>query len=356
MTDRQTAIPAIPDQPVVAPPDERRRARPAPGAERWRRFRNLRPGHVPTAPDATTSDATGAETDQASDAGPQTGEGRAAFRRRRWEIVGVVLTAVGMLAALFLVYLFAFTPLTHERAQHQMLQGLVNDPHRVFELTKGHVPAEGDPVAVLRVPAIHVDQVVVVGTSSADLEKGPGLSVGTALPGAPGNAVIAGRRVTFGGPFAQLSTLTPGDTIRVVDGVGSFRFRIVSVSSAGAGDQVRPGGSARSWLTLVTSASGLASTSRTVVVARIVGTPGKAAPIHERSPGTAALLGFGGDPAALLLAAVWFVAFVLLLLAALVVARRWDKPWVVYMFSAPVLIAFGLFACESLARCLPATL
>jgi sortase A len=284
------------------------------------------------------------------------GDRRGVRRRHRWEVVGVVLTSIGLLATLFLVYLFAFTPLTHERAQHQMLQGLVDNPRSLFQLTRGKIPADGDPVAVLRVPAVGIDEVVVTGTSAADLEKGPGLAHGTALPGAPGNAVIAGRRVTFGGPFSALSTLTPGTSIHVVDGLGSFHFRIVSVSSAGAGERVRPGQSAHSWLTLVTSGSGISSNTRTVVVARLDGKPGKTAARYATTPGTTTHLGFPGDAASLILAAVWFVVFVLLLLACLVVVRRWNKPWVVYMFSVPILIACGLFACESLARCLPATL
>jgi hypothetical protein len=31
------------------------------------------------------------------------------------------------------------------------------------------------------------------------------------------------------------------------------------------------------------------------------------------------------------------------------------RPWLIYLFAAPVLLMCGLFACESVARALPAT-
>jgi hypothetical protein len=34
---------------------------------------------------------------------------------------------------------------------------------------------------------------------------------------------------------------------------------------------------------------------------------------------------------------------------------RWRRPWLIYLFAAPVVVACGLFACESVARALPAT-
>ena len=117
---------------------------------------------------------------------------------------------VGLLVVLFVVYLFAFTPLSASRNQQRLAQTIEGQPLRVYKLVSGARPAEGQPVAVLTIPAIGLSQIVVQGTSAADLMNGPGLMPGTALPGAPGNAVIAARRMTFGGPFASIGTLKRG--------------------------------------------------------------------------------------------------------------------------------------------------
>lgn len=275
----------------------------------------------------------------------------------RWEIVGVVLTGIGVLVLAFLVYLYAFTPLTHSRNQHRLLQTLTDDPHSVFSLVGGKPPSEGAPVALLKIPAIGLSQVVVYGTSAADLEQGPGLMKHTAVPGAPGNAVIAGRRVTFGGPFGSIGSLAVGDHVKVVDGLGSFTYDVVSVKSLGSGASSSGGLEAHSWLTLVTSGSSLMPGGRLVVLGRIVGLPASVKGSGARSPGDpSAALGLGGQPAAVILALVWTLLFLFLLLLGLVLLRRFKQPSVTYMFFIPVLLLCGLFACETLSRCLPATL
>ncbi len=58
-------------------------------------------------------------------------------------------------------------------------------------------PAEGTPVGEIRIPAIGINQVVVEGTQTQDLRKGPGHYIGTPLPGQAGNAAIAGHRTTY---------------------------------------------------------------------------------------------------------------------------------------------------------------
>jgi len=43
------------------------------------------------------------------------------------------------------------------------------------------------------------------------------------------------------------------------------------------------------------------------------------------------------------------------LVGAAYAAWRLRRPWLVYLFAAPVVLMCGLFACESVARALPAT-
>lgn len=268
-------------------------------------------------------------------------------------IAGATLMAIGLLIVMFVVYLFAFTPLTASRNQQRLAASLSGQPLSLFRLVGGHLPPEGEPVAILSIPSIGVHQVVVQGSSAADLMNGPGLMPGTALPGTPGNAVIAGRRVTFGAPFGEIGQLRHRAPITVVDGAGTFTYRVsrVFVLTSGQRDVITP--SADNLLTLVTANGSIAPNGRLVVRARLVGTPvavpGQvvAVPTYES--------GLSGDPVAGGMAALWSILLVLALVLAVVAAWRWRRPLLVYLLAAPVVVACGLLACESVARALPAT-
>ena len=86
---------------------------------------------------------------------------------------------------------------------------------------------DGDPVALLQIPAIGLDKVVVSGVFSDDLKHGPGHYPATPLPGEVGNAGIAGHRTTYGSPFADLDKLQPDDEIIVTTTAGRFRYVVV---------------------------------------------------------------------------------------------------------------------------------
>jgi sortase A len=273
----------------------------------------------------------------------------------KWEVVGVSMTGVGVLLLLFFVYLYAFTPLTAIRNQHRLLQSLTGQPTAVFKLTNGRVPADGHPVAVLDIPALGEKQVVVSGTSPADLQQGPGLLAHSAVPGEPGNAVIAGRRVTYGGPFGRLASVAPGDLIHVVDGAGTFTFRSVKTELVPLGGRIRVASAHNAWLTLVTANSSVHPNAQTVVVAKLMGRPAVA--VRSSEVGSPSVhLSFGGDQAAGWLALAWAAVFLFIVGCTLLAVRRWRQPWVTYLLSAPLLLACGLFVCENVARCLPATL
>ena len=201
-------------------------------------------------------------------------------------LAGLTITGIGALIVVFLVYLFAFTPLTAARDQQRLTQSLVGHPLTVYSLVKGRAPAEGLAVAVLEIPAIHLHQVVVEGTSVADLMNGPGHMPGTAIPGTVGNAVIAARRVTFGAPFGSLPQLRRGDQIRVVDGLGSFTYKVTQVFTVTSGqrDVVTPTTDDR--ITLISSDSSLVTSGRLAVVGKLVGIPVAVPELLRLSPGT----------------------------------------------------------------------
>ncbi len=268
-------------------------------------------------------------------------------------VIGLALMGVGALIVLFFVYLLAFTPVTASRNQQQLAHTLTGNKLAVFSLVDGRLPADGSPVAVLTIPAIGVHQVVVEGTSAADLMKGPGLLPGSALPGSPGNAVIAGRRVTFGAPFGSLPQLRKGDRIKVVDGAGTFTYRVSRTFSVGAGqrDVVTP--TTTNHLTLVTADSTLVTSGRFVVQGTLVGVPVAAASSVLAIPTYD--LGLSGDPVAGGLAVFWTLLSIAVLVGAGILVWRWKRPGLVYLFTVPIFLACGLFACQAVARALPAT-
>lgn len=89
------------------------------------------------------------------------------------------------------------------------------------------VPREGAPVGILQIPKLHLDIVVVNGTSTADLKKGPGHYMDTAYPwDDAGRVAIAGHRTTYLHPFWSLNKLRRGDLIRLVTEYGTFDYHV----------------------------------------------------------------------------------------------------------------------------------
>jgi len=83
---------------------------------------------------------------------------------------------------------------------------------------------DGDAIAKLKVPRIHLDAVVVDGTSSADLRKGPGRHLETFMPGERKLVYIAGHRTTYGAPLGDIDRIQPGDRIYLELPYASFEY------------------------------------------------------------------------------------------------------------------------------------
>src|SRR5450759_5671896 len=85
-----------------------------------------------------------------------------------------------------------------------------------IQRTKSYQADLGKPVeslAVLRIPALHLEVAVLEGTDQVTLNRGVGRIAGTALPGQGGNIGIAGHRDGF---FRRLKDIRPGDAIELV--------------------------------------------------------------------------------------------------------------------------------------------
>ncbi|WGX98211.1 sortase [Nocardioides sp. L-11A] len=116
----------------------------------------------------------------------------------------------------------------------------------------GPVTEPGAPVALLEIPRLGMQQVVVEGTASGDLLAGPGHLRNTVLPGQAGTSVVLGRAATYGSPFAEVDRLEPGDRIEVTVGQGRAVFTVQGLRRSG--DPLpQPLASGRSRLTLVTA-------------------------------------------------------------------------------------------------------
>ncbi len=266
---------------------------------------------------------------------------------------GAVVTAIGVFLALFAAYLFLFTPLQASRAQQKLLSEL-HGQAGLAALT-GKIPPEGKAVAILDIPALHLDQVVVEGTSATDLTAGPGLMPGSALPGTPGNTVIAGRRYLYGKPFSALGSLKRGETLQVVSSYGTFTYRVTGthVVEPGQPDPVAP--TADNRLTLVTSNASLAPSARVVAEASLVSLP---VDVHVSAIGLPPLSerALSGDSGSFVPAILWGLALLAALATTVRLYRRWRKTWPIYIMTTPVLLALAVLVFQNLAHLMPATL
>jgi sortase A len=84
----------------------------------------------------------------------------------------------------------------------------------------------GEPVGRLEAPAIGLGVVVVEGTDSGDLRKGPGRYAATAFPGEGGTVAVAGHRTTYGAPFRRVDDLERGDRLVMRMPYGTLTYRV----------------------------------------------------------------------------------------------------------------------------------
>jgi sortase A len=317
--------------------------------------------------------------------------------------LGRLLILVGVLVLLFVAYQLWGTGLQEARAQDRLqkqFDELISadpstttqgDPSTTTLPDEGEAadpanaaPVEvekGDAVARLEIPRIGVDKLVVQGTGVPDLRKGPGHYANTPMPGAAGNAAIAGHRTTYGAPFGDIDELAPGDDIFVTTVAGRFHYRVMGA------DRSVPGGDPTSGhfivkptdvfvlddfgdhrLTLTACHPKYSARERLIVAAELVVTPSQPAPtappptaggsVHSGS-GTndvsAANLdeGLGGDPSARTPAILWGLLFFTILAGVWWQSQR-SRRWPTYAIGAlPLLIVLYVWF-ENLDRWMPA--
>lgn len=84
----------------------------------------------------------------------------------------------------------------------------------------------GDAVGRLRIPALGVDEIMVNGTDSDTLKRGPGRYLGSAMPGQGELVYVAGHRTTYGAPFSRIDRMKKGDSVFVELPYATVEYRV----------------------------------------------------------------------------------------------------------------------------------
>lgn len=271
-------------------------------------------------------------------------------------LLSQVMLALAVLLAWMLVYLLVLSGFEKSHDQDRLYNQLRS------QLAEGTAPVgapieAGAPVALLSIPEIEVDNLVVVeGGRSEQLKQGPGHALGTVLPGQAGWSVLTGRSLTYGAPFDRLKDLREGDDIRVTTGQGEFTFEVTGTRTEGEEfAAVVPTGEAR--LSLVTSVgegwlSSLRPSQTLYVDATLLGrpvVPGEVSSPDPQGIGMTAQASTG--QLALLALAVQLL--VLVLMASVWAWYRWSRV-AAWITGLPTVLA-ALWLVSSLAsRLLPA--
>jgi sortase A len=90
-----------------------------------------------------------------------------------------------------------------------------------------HTP-NGAPIGRIWIPRVDASYIVVDGTDTEDLIKGPGIYKETHFPGVPGTTAIAGHRTTWLAPFREINFLKPGNRIVLKMPYAQFTYRVTA--------------------------------------------------------------------------------------------------------------------------------
>jgi len=266
----------------------------------------------------------------------------------------------------FVMWVVFLSQLHYDRAQHNAYDALrvslaegtapigpteVVNPNVVNSPT---VPVPlGTPLAVLSIPRIRLNAVVLQGTTGSVLENGPGHLRDTQMPGQVGVSVIMGRRAGYGGPFAKLSTLNPGDTFTVITGQTTAQYRVLDLRRGGDRTPPPPA-SGQSRLILITAdGTPFAPTGLLYVDADLTSKPQPAPPMTlspaDLSPSENPL---GTEPQAWLPIVFWGQLMLLITLGLSWAWNAWGK-WQAWAIAIPALGYLVFTVSDQVTRLLP---
>ncbi|MEV7285200.1 class E sortase [Streptomyces sp. NPDC093252] len=238
----------------------------------------------------------------------------------------------------------------YDELRRQLALGIAPVGQRTYE---GELLTPGAPVALLRIPALGLEEVVAEGTTSGILMSGPGHRRDTPLPGQAGTSVLMGRQWGYGSPFNDLHLLPPGTEIRVTTGQGTATYEVTALRREG--DPLPPAlkeGEGR--LTLITAEGGPYTPSGTVRVDAALTSEVAPAPPRPLAPGwiDGSEQAMGGESGAWLPVFLWSQGLLIAALLTMAAHRVWGR-WQTWIASVPVLAAFGLAVSGAATRLLP---
>jgi sortase A len=195
--------------------------------------------------------------------------------------------------------------------------------------------------------------VIVQGTGTDDLRRGPGHYLGTPLPGQAGNAAIAGHRTTYGAPFGNLDKVAPGDPIVVSTPEGDFQYDATRSVVVDPNDVSVIAPTPANQLTLTTCTPRYSAAQRLVVQASLVGTPVPSAPSVTGPQPRDNLAGVGGK-------GVWVQALLWGLAATAVAAAIWlvyrrRRRWPAFLVGIPLFLAALFEFFGAISKIVPAS-
>ncbi|MER5523775.1 sortase [Streptomyces sp. NPDC002677] len=278
--------------------------------------------------------------------------------RPGFAFAGVALCLLSALLLGFAANLTLVGHLQHSRDQQtaydefrrQLALGVAPVGQQTYD---GKMLEPGAPVALLRIPALGIRQVVGEGTTSGVLMSGPGHRRDTPLPGQAGTSVIMGRQWGYGSPFNHLHELPVGSDIRVTTGQGTAIYKVTGIRREGDPlPAVLTANQGR--LTLITAEGGPYTPSGTIRVDAELTSPVQPAPPRPLSLGwiNGSEQAMGSEGAAWLPVFLWSQALLLAALLTVAAYRVWGR-WQTWIVSVPVLAALGLAVSGAATRLLP---
>lgn len=155
-------------------------------------------------------------------------------RRSGWVLraIGKTLLTAAAVMGVYIVWLLWGTGIVHGQQQDELREDL---EVRIDAAEAAPLPEEEEPppkipgqaYAIMHIPRIDLDEVVVEGITAEALKKGPGHYPDSADPwDGTGKVAVAGHRTTYGQPFWDLDKLRAGDQIQLETEKGVFEYLV----------------------------------------------------------------------------------------------------------------------------------
>jgi sortase A len=94
----------------------------------------------------------------------------------------------------------------------------------------------GHAIGRIDIDRIGLNMVVIEGTDTSSLQKGPGHYAVTPIPGQPGTVAIAGHRTTYLAPFRHIDQIRDGDEVRLEMPYAAFTYTVEKHEVVDPGD------------------------------------------------------------------------------------------------------------------------